>query len=42
MVTFESLKLFLIESIRSPSMNANTLGLDTFNRSKTKLADCFY
>jgi len=41
-VTFKSLKQFLIESIRSPSMDENTPRLDTFNRSKTELADWFY
>jgi len=38
-MTFKSLKQFLIESIRSPSMDANTPGLDSFNRSKKKLVD---
>jgi len=31
-----------MESIQSPSMDAYTPGLDTFNRSKTELADWFH
>jgi len=37
-MTFKSLKQFSIESNQQPSMDANTR-LDTFNRSKTELAD---
>jgi len=41
-VTFKSLKLFSIESNQPPSMDTNTPGLDTFNRSKAKLVDWFH
>jgi len=36
-MSFEGLKLFYIESIWSPSLDANTSRQYTFNRSKTKL-----
>jgi len=38
-VTFKSLKQILIVSNQPPSMDANTYGLDTFNRSKTELTN---
>jgi len=34
-LTYKSLKQFLIESNQPPSMDANTSGMDIFNRSKT-------
>jgi len=36
MLTFKSLKQFSIELNQPPSMDANTPGLDTFNRSKQR------
>jgi len=41
-VTFKSLKQFLIETNQPPSMDANTPGLDLFNRSKIELVDWFH
>jgi len=39
MLTFKSLKQFSIESNQPRSMDANTPRLETFNRSKIKIAD---
>jgi len=41
-VTFKSLIQFLIDSNQPLGMDANTPGLDTFNRSKIELVDWFH